>query len=138
MAPEQVEAKDVDARSDIFSFGCVLYEMLTGRRAFQGENKFGIAAEVLSKEPQALRDLVPAAPRTLERIVEKCLRKKLLDRWQDMGDVKLLLQDVTRELEEAPPAPTPAQRRRRWPAVLVAPLAGAAVGPVAWRATLLP
>jgi len=58
--------------------------MLTGRRAFQGENKFGIAAAVLSKEPQALRDLVSAVPRSLERIVEKCLRKKLLDRWQDM------------------------------------------------------
>jgi len=61
---------------------CVLYEMLTGKRAFQGTTRFSIAAAVLTKEPQALRDLAPGVPRSLERIVEKCLRKKLLDRWQ--------------------------------------------------------
>src|SRR5579864_2027882 len=83
MAPEQAEGKPLDARSDVFSFGAVLYELLSGRRAFEGENSISTMAAILHKEPAPLE-----APPTLQQIVKRCLAKSPGDRFQSMAEVK--------------------------------------------------
>jgi len=80
MSPEQAQGKTVDARSDIFSFGSVLYEMLTGRRAFQGESKAMTLASILEKEPQPISEIVAGAPPEVERVLARCLRYRGLSR----------------------------------------------------------
>jgi serine/threonine protein kinase/WD40 repeat protein len=87
MAPEQVEGKEADARSDIFSLGAVLYEMLTGKRAFEGKTLVSVAAAILEKEPEPLRNAQPLTPAALERVVKKCLAKDPEERWQSAGDL---------------------------------------------------
>jgi Tol biopolymer transport system component/tRNA A-37 threonylcarbamoyl transferase component Bud32 len=99
MSPEQADAHPVDARSDIFSFGAVLYEMLTGKRAFSGDSKLSTLASVLHSDPAPLSQLGPGIPRELERIVSRCLRKDPQRRWQSMADIKVALEDVLNELE---------------------------------------
>jgi eukaryotic-like serine/threonine-protein kinase len=91
MSPEQAEGKPVDARSDIFSFGAMLYEMLTGRRAFQGDSPVSTMASVLRAEPEALPAAI--APE-LERIVMRCLRKAPERRYQQSVELKLALEDA--------------------------------------------
>jgi serine/threonine protein kinase len=81
MSPEQIEGKDLDSRSDIFSFGAVLYEMLTGRRAFEGKSQLSVASAILEKEPVPISTLKPMTPPGLERAVKQCLVKKPEDRW---------------------------------------------------------
>ncbi len=88
MSPEQVESKEVDERSDIFAFGAVLYEMITGQRAFDGDSKAAIMAAVMKDQPASVRQLRPDAPRSLDRLVKKCLEKKPDDRWQTARDLK--------------------------------------------------
>ena len=95
MAPEQIEGKDVDARSDIFAFGCVLYELLTGHRAFEGKTASSIMASVLATNPKPIAELVPLTPPALERIVQRCLAKDPEDRWQTARDVAAELQWVS-------------------------------------------
>ena len=97
MSPEQLEGKPVDARSDIFSFGSMLYEMLTGRPAFKEDSVAGTAAAILHNPPTPLA--APDVPQPLWRVLSRCLEKKPEDRWQDIGDVKKLLEDVLRESE---------------------------------------
>ena len=80
MSPEQAQGKTVDARSDVFSFGSVLYEMLTGRRAFQGESKAMTLASILEKEPQPISEIVAGAPPEVERVLARCLRYRGLSR----------------------------------------------------------
>ena len=75
MSPEQAEGKPVDARSDIFSFGAVLYEMLTGRRAFRADSKLSILSAILKDEPEPASTLRKEIPQELERIITRCLRK---------------------------------------------------------------
>ncbi len=87
MAPEQVEGKEADARSDIFSLGAVLYEMLSGKRAFEGKTAVSVAASILEKEPEPIRTLQPLTPASLERVVRKCLAKDPDERWQSAGDL---------------------------------------------------
>ncbi len=94
MAPEQIEARDVDARTDIFAFGCVLYELLTGQRAFDGKTSSSIMAAVLATKPRPIEELVPLTPPALERIVARCLAKDPEDRWQTARDVAAELQWV--------------------------------------------
>jgi Tol biopolymer transport system component/predicted Ser/Thr protein kinase len=110
MSPEQAGGGDVDWRSDVFSFGCVLYEVITARRAFHGDTDIDTLAAVLAKEPEAARQFAPGLPTALERIVETCLRKKRGERWQSMGDVKLLLVSALGDLDVAAPR-EPASRR---------------------------
>ncbi|MGB8988445.1 MAG: serine/threonine-protein kinase [Candidatus Sulfotelmatobacter sp.] len=82
MAPEQVEGEEADARSDIFSLGAVLYEMIGGKRAFEGKTLVSVAAAILEKEPAPIRTLQPETPPALERAIKKCLAKDPDARWQ--------------------------------------------------------
>jgi Tol biopolymer transport system component len=120
MSPEQARAKPVDARSDIFSFGSMLYEMLAGRRAFDEDSSVGTLAAILHNDPAP--PAAPGVPRALLRILAKCMQKRPEDRWQDIGDVKHLLEDVAKDDEPAAPA---ARRRVLWPAIIAACLAAA-------------
>jgi len=76
MAPEQIEAKEVDARTDIFAFGAVVYEMATGKKAFEGKSSASIMAKILESEPPSISALQPMMPPALDRLVKKCLAKK--------------------------------------------------------------
>ena len=136
MSPEQADGHTVDARSDIFAFGAVLYEMITGKRAFTGDSKLSTLASVLHSEPVPLSQLGPGIPRDVERIISRCLRKDPQRRWQSMADIKVALEDVLDELESGKLAPADGasaavQPKRRigvllWPAVILfALLAGA-------------
>jgi Tol biopolymer transport system component/predicted Ser/Thr protein kinase len=143
MSPEQIEGREVDSRSDIFSFGCVLYEMITGTMAFAEGSSVGTMAAVLAKEPAPIRERVPGLPRGFERIIGRCLQKRPGDRWQHMGDVKSLLQELERDLEghasgdlpdtvtQEMPSPV---RRRSWLEIGAAAAVGAiaAVGLMWW------
>jgi serine/threonine protein kinase len=87
MSPEQLEAREVDARSDIFSLGVVLYEMVTGNRAFQGHSEFSVASDILHKDPAPISTLQPLTPPALERTIRVCLAKDPDERWQSAGDL---------------------------------------------------
>ena len=99
MAPEQAQGKAVDARNDIFSFGIVFYEMLTGRRPFAGETALESISSMLKDEPPPLRQMLPAVPSELERIVTKTLRKDREERYQTAQDLLLDLKEARRDLE---------------------------------------
>lgn len=134
MSPEQAEGKTVDARSDIFSFGAVLYEMATGHRAFPGESRAATIAAVLNQEPKPLHAAAPDLPNEFERIILRCLRKDPDKRQQHMSDVKVLLQELKDESESGKLATTLASKtsRRRWRRVG----AGAAIAVLASAAGL--
>src|SRR6202045_392721 len=87
MAPEQLEGKEVDARTDIFAFGAVVYEMATGKRAFEGKSQASVIAKILEREPPAMSSLQPMTPPALDRVVKKCLAKEPEKRWQAASDV---------------------------------------------------
>ena len=87
MSPEQVEGKELDARSDIFSLGAVLYEMVTGRRAFEGKSQLSVASAILEKEPEPISTIKPLAPPALNFAVKKCLAKVPDERWQSASDL---------------------------------------------------
>jgi eukaryotic-like serine/threonine-protein kinase len=91
MSPEQVEAKALDARSDIFSFGSVLYEMVTGQRAFRGKSQLSVASAILEKDPEPMSALQPMTPPALDRAIHRCLAKDPDDRWQTARDLFLEL-----------------------------------------------
>ena len=114
MSPEQAQAKPVDARSDIFSFGAVLYEMLTGHRAFQGANRMSTLASILQQEPKPLAELDSRIPRELERIVARCLRKDPDRRFQHMADLKVALEELKEESDSGRLTPAAATYRRSW------------------------
>ena len=112
MSPEQAEGKNVDTRSDIFSFGAVLYEMLTGQRAFERDSTASTLAAILREEPKPPGELKPGLPRELERILRRCLRKEPEHRFQHMADVKVALEELTEEAVSS--SPQRARRRRRF------------------------
>ncbi len=101
MSPEQADGHKVDERSDIFSFGAVLYEMITGRRAFSGDSKLSTLASVLHKEPAPLSQSEDEVPLEVERIIARCLRKDPQRRWQSMADLKVALEDALEECDSA-------------------------------------
>ena len=114
MSPEQLEGRDADARSDIFALGAVLYEMIAGRRAFEGTAPMSVMAAVLEREPQPLTTAQPLAPLALERLVKMCLAKDPDERWQAAHDVKLQLQWLLEGgLGAGIPAPVTVRRRTR-------------------------
>ena len=96
MSPEQLQAqatgKEIDGRSDIFSFGLVLYEMLTGKRAFEGSSPASVIAAIMEREAPSISDVAPAS---LDRVLKRCLAKKPEERWQSAHDVELALELAT-------------------------------------------
>jgi Tol biopolymer transport system component/predicted Ser/Thr protein kinase len=125
MSPEQAEGKKVDGRSDIFSFGAVFYEMLTGRSAFGRDSRIKTLAAVLNEEPKPASTVSEAVPAELERILTRCLRKDPQRRWQTMSDLKVALQDLKEDSESGKleASATPFRRRDTRFAVLVAGVA---------------
>jgi TolB-like protein len=99
MAPEQIQGKTLDARSDIFSFGAVLYELLSGRRAFPGETTASVIAAILHSEPAPLD-----SPPALSRIVKRCLAKDPSERYQTMMELRSALESISRKPEDLPPS----------------------------------
>jgi serine/threonine protein kinase/Tol biopolymer transport system component len=135
MSPEQAEARKTDGRSDIFSFGAVLYEMATGHRAFMGRSKISTLAAILQSEPKPAAQVHSGMPRELARIIERCLRKDPAWRYQSAADLKINLWELQREIEggtaETAPstlAPTPRARAWWWAALLAAGLSIGAGG----------
>ncbi|HEY3176675.1 MAG TPA: serine/threonine-protein kinase [Candidatus Polarisedimenticolia bacterium] len=125
MAPEQLEGKPADARTDLFAFGAVLHEMLTGRRAFAGESQAGVIGAILHTPPPALRSLRPDAPASLEHLVSRCLSKDPEGRWSTAHDVLITL----RWIADSPSSPeAPAVRSAARPSRLAWGLALSALG----------
>ena len=120
MSPEQAQGLPVDARSDIFSFGILLYEMITGERAFRGATNVATLAAVVNEEPKPARSLAGHLPPELERIITRCLRKDPARRFQNMSDLHVALTELKEEsasgsLNPAHPAPVvPSSRKRTW------------------------
>src|ERR1700675_4419348 len=116
MSPEQIEAKELDARSDIFSFGAVLYEMLTGKRAFVGKSQLRVASAVLEKDPKSISTLQPLTPPALARAIRVCLAKDPEDRWQTARDLLLELKWIAEggsQTGVAAPITSPGKQRDR-------------------------
>lgn len=114
MSPEQAEGRKVDARSDVFAFGAVLYEMLTGRKAFERGSRIKTLAAVLGEEPPAVTAVNETLSPEVDRIVARCLRKDPQRRWQTMSDLKVALQDLKEDSESGrlQAAAVPRGRRR--------------------------
>ena len=116
MSPEQAEGKKVDARSDIFSFGSVLYEMVTGVQAFHGDTKASTLAAILKDNPRPASQVVDGLPREVERLISRCLRKEVNQRSQHIDDIKLALEELKEESDSGVLATTavsrPKSRRR--------------------------
>src|SRR5262252_1214509 len=101
MSPEQAQGKPVDQRSDIFSFGCILYEAATGQRAFESESTIDTLHKIIHAPVSLVRDVSPSAPADLTRIVRRCLAKDPDERYQSIKEAAIELRDVRRELEGA-------------------------------------
>jgi eukaryotic-like serine/threonine-protein kinase len=113
MSPEQATGGRVDARSDVFSLGAVLYEMVTGRRAFSGETVSETLTAVVKEQPRAPREVVPEIPEGLEKLILRCLRKEPERRFQHMSDLKVELQELKEDLGSGPTTPSVPARRKR-------------------------
>jgi Tol biopolymer transport system component len=114
MSPEQVEGKDVDGRSDIFSLGAVLYEALTGKRAFEGKSQLSVASAILEREPAPISTVKPLTPPALDHAIRKCLEKIPEERWQSASDLASELKWVTESGSQAGvPTSAVAVRKKR-------------------------
>jgi Tol biopolymer transport system component len=114
MSPEQVEGNEADGRSDIFALGTVLYEMATGKRAFEGKTTASVIAAVLERDPPPVSSVQPMSPPTLDRIVKTCIAKDPDERFQNVHDVKLQLQWIAEGGSQAGvPAPVASRRKNR-------------------------
>ena len=102
MAPELYNGVDADLHADIFGFGCVLYEMVTGKRAFDGKTRVSLVASVIGAEPQSMSSIVPMIPTALEQLVKSCLAKDPAERWQSLWDVRLELRSISEHGAETP------------------------------------
>jgi Tol biopolymer transport system component/tRNA A-37 threonylcarbamoyl transferase component Bud32 len=131
MSTEQAEGKKVDARSDIFSFGSVLYEMLTGRQAFHGDTQASTLAAILKENPRPASQVVESVPKEVERLISRCLRKEVNQRAQHMDDVKIVLEELKQESDSGTLAAAgrsrPKSRRHAW-VLSLAPVLIAAMG----------
>jgi Tol biopolymer transport system component len=138
MAPEQLEGKDADARSDIFALGTVLYEMATGRSAFEGKSHASLIAAILDRTPPPISTTQPMTPPAFDRVVKTCLEKDPEDRWQTAHDVKLQLEWIAEGGSQVGmPAAVVSRRRSRarlgWIAAAVLAAAALAVGLWSWK-----
>ena len=107
MAPEQLEGKSVDARADVWAFGALLYEMLTGTKAFTGGSQASVITAIMTVEPPPLTEKRPLSPPLLEHQVKRCLEKEPGKRWQSVADLKLELEWLATAPELGPTMPTP-------------------------------
>lgn len=129
MSPEQADGRKIDARSDIFSFGSVLYEMISGRQPFPGSSKLSMLSAVMHRDPQPVSQAVPDIHPELERVIARCLKKDPERRWQTMADVKVALEELRDELEASGIAPAqarvakPAAARGGWRWITIGALA---------------
>jgi Tol biopolymer transport system component len=114
MAPEQLEGREADARTDIFAFGALLYEMITGRRAFDGKSRTSLIAAIVDREPPPISTLQPMAPAALERLVRTCLAKDPEERWQTAHDVVLELRGIVDGMSAAAPQRQRVASRAHW------------------------
>ena len=134
MSPEQIEGKDADARSDLFAFGAVLYEMATGKRAFEGKSQISVASSILEKDPEPMRAARPMTPSAFEHVVKTCLQKNPEDRFQTAHDIRLELKWIAEDRSSpstsvSPPASRHPRERFIWAAALLfALVAGALAG----------
>src|SRR5689334_2235212 len=134
MSPEQAQGKKIDSRTDVFSFGAMLYEITTGQRAFPGDTRMSVLAAIIRDEPRRVSEVAPSIPPELERIITRALRKDPERRWQSMADVRVALMELKEETESGAavaPLPPPSAPRRWWPAATA--IALLAVGAGAWR-----
>jgi len=138
MAPEQLEGKAADARTDIFAFGAVVYEMATGKKAFDGKSQASVMAKIMESDPVPMWSLQPMTPPALDRVVKKCLRKGPEERWQNAHDITDELKWIAEGSSQAGLSMagiTPA--RRDWPKMLLWPAAVlaacAVVGLTVWH-----
>ncbi len=106
IAPEQLEAKGADARTDIFAFGSVVYEMAAGKRAFEGKSRASVISAIMSSEPQPMSSLQPMTPPALDRVVKTCLAKDADDRWQTAADVTKQLEWIAESASQVSSLPT--------------------------------
>src|SRR5205814_5424971 len=132
MSPEQAEGKKLDARSDIFSFGAVLYEMVTGRRAFQGGSRLSTLTAILREEPKPAGQVVGGLPCELERIIARCLRKDPERRFQTTSDLKVALEELKEESNLGTSGVVNRRRHHLRGLVWVIALTAVCVGGVFW------
>jgi serine/threonine protein kinase len=130
MAPEQIEGELADARADIWAFGCVLYEMVTGKRAFEAKSQASLIASILEKHPTPMAELQPMTPPALGRVVRTCLAKSPDDRFQTAHDLALQL-DWIEEADRRPDC-----RRPCWRSASVAIEPPLPASPRRWRSRL--
>ncbi len=140
MAPEQIEGMEADARTDLFAFGCVLYEMLTGKTAFEGKTRASLLGAILKDEPAPVSTVQPLTPVALDRIVATCLAKDPEERWQTARDLERELKWVASgEMSGVSAGPAvPAERpaaSRAMPIVATALASAAIVGGAVWAMT---
>jgi eukaryotic-like serine/threonine-protein kinase len=134
MAPEVLQGSEADARSDIFSFGCVLYEIVTGRRAFEGKSQFSVLGAILDKEPERISAVLPSSPPRLDETVRRCLAKSPDLRYGCMHDVRIQLEALAEAGPQATEAqagalrPGPAVSRLPWLVAGIAALIACGVG----------
>ena len=132
MSPEQAEGKPVDARSDIFAFGAILHEMVTGERAFAGDSAISTLTAILRDEVRPMRQMTTDVSPVLESIVARCMRKNREERWQSMQEVRAALAMLKRDSDSGisflrpppPPAPPPPPPRKKMGLPMVLALAG--------------
>jgi Tol biopolymer transport system component len=124
MSPEQIEGNELDGRSDIFSLGAVVYEMLTGQRAFQGKSQLSVASAILEKEPAPISSIKPMTPPALDHAIRRCLAKDPEERWQSASDIKSELLWISQSSGAAAIPQSASGRGARWSRTIVTVAAG--------------